>query len=1103
MVMSKVMSKPKPMSMATAMVLAAVMALGAPGAASAAPPQRASLVPASTDSFGGPGSQPASSPGPSLQGPGVALPHHDGSTFDLDAGWRFVLVNSAAVTDPTGAFDNAASPAYDDTTWRSVTLPHDWSIELNPTAGPATTSGTGFYQGGLGWYRKTFTLPTSMAGKHLAVEFDGVYMDSEVYLNGALLGVHHYGYTGFSLDLTGAHVDGRTPNVLAVKVRNDVPSSRWYSGSGIYRNVRLVATGAVQVQRLGMAVSTPGLESTVGSGYGTVHVATTVAAAGDTDTAVRVTSVVRDADGREVGRSTGSVSVGSAPLTAALDVRVAHPHLWDVADPYLYSVTTQLAVGGKVVDSYVSRTGLRWTRFDPQGGFFLNGRRLKLQGVNLHHDEGAIGTVVNHDALTRQMKIMKSMGVNALRTSHNPPAPELVQVCEELGIVMMVEAFDVWNIPKVPHDYARFFNTDSDADIAEMVRESRNSPAVVLWSIGNEIPGSTQSGGVPIARRLIDDVRALDATRPVVIGSDKYRSVPAPGSPSEQILLMLDGVGLNYNTAASIDTLHARYPNTLFFESESSSETSTRGQYDQPEQLNTGENHTPGDRAASSYDNNLASWTMSGEYSLKKDRDRAWYLGEFLWSGMDYIGEPTPFNVYPVKTSFFGAVDTAGFAKDQYYLFKSQWTSEPMVHLLPMDWTNHQAGEPVPVWAYANVDTIELFLNGRSVGVRQFNHKVTADGRAYLETTGPTGDDKNVTSGAFPGSYTGSDGTAGNLHLAWSVPFQPGRLVAVARRGNVEVARDEVDTAGAPASIRLSADRRVVSADGRSLAYVTAEVVDRRGVLVPQADDLLNFAVRGGRLVGVDNGRQESAESFKAQHRTAFHGKALAIVTPSATGTSTGTSSGGKDLVVTATGAGLGAGSVSVHVVPAEHEGENERPASASGQGSAPVTWFTPGAPEAPVPAAQPGVSGLTADASFSGSEDTAPASMVDGITASGGWSDAYTKTATPLLPRISAARPADWVSLAWTPSRRVTGVTAWFTVDTQDSLPASVSVLDWGDHGWQPATGVHVAWAAGSNQPTSITFDGVSTTRLRLVLTSSHPESPNGFLKIAELAVA
>ncbi|MEN3310082.1 MAG: beta-galactosidase [Micromonosporaceae bacterium] len=1074
------------------LTLTAVVALAVPGTTSATPSR----------AWGGHG---GSSPGSSLAGPDVAVPHHDGQTFDLDAGWRFALVNSAGVTDPTGAFADAASPGYDDSAWRTVSVPHDWSIELNPTAGPATNSGTGFYQGGLGWYRKTFTLPASLAGKHLSVEFDGVYMDCEVYLNGTLLGVHHYGYTGFSLDLAGAHADGRTPDVLAVKVRNAIPSSRWYSGSGIYRNVRLVATDPVHVQRLGMAVTTPGLAETVAAGYGTVHIATTVATTGGTAADVRVTSVVRDASGREVGRATGPVTTGEAPVTAALDVRVAHPHLWDVTDPYLYSVTTRLAVDGATVDSYTSRMGLRWTRFDPQGGFFLNGRGLRLQGVNLHHDQGAIGSAVNHDALARQMKIMKSMGVNALRTSHNPPAPELVQVCEELGIVMMVEAFDVWNVRKVTNDYARFFNTDGDTDIGEMVLESRNSPAVIMWSIGNEIPNSGQASGVPIARRLIDDVRALDASRPVVLGSDKYRGMPAPGSALEQVLLMLDGVGLNYNTAGSIDALHARYPQTFFFESESSSETSTRGRYDQPEQLNTGEDRTPGQRAASSYDNNLASWTMSGEYSLKKDRDRPWYLGEFLWSGLDYIGEPTPFNVFPVKASFFGAVDTAGFAKDQYYLFRSQWTTEPMVHLLPMDWTNHSAGEPVQVWAYANVDTVELFLNGRSVGTRHFDHKVTADGRPYLETTEPTGDDKNVTSGAYPGSYTGSDGTAGHLHLAWSVPFQPGRLVAVARRGNRVVASDEVDTAAAPAAIRLSADRRVLTADGRSLAFVTAEVVDRHGVLAPQAENLLQFAVTGGRLVGVDNGRQESAESYKAAYRTAFRGKALAIVTPT----------GGRALTVTATAPGLRTGTATVRVTPADRHG-------GTAQGAAPATWFTPGtrwgcspppktgsgcappgAPEAPVPATPPGASGLTAGASFSGSDATGPASMVDGVTDSGGWSNAYTKSATALLPSIGAARARDWVSLSWPAARSVAGITAWFTTDAGHSRPASVQVSYWDGQRWRAATGTSVAWAAGSNQPTSVTFDAVATTSLRLDLTSGHPEAPDGFLEIAELAPA
>jgi beta-galactosidase len=1031
--------------------LAAIMATAvSPAGASATPPPPA------------PGASSAA-PGPLLTGAGVAVAHHEGGTYDFDNGWRFALVNSAGVTDPTGAYAHAADPAYDDSGWRRVTVPHDWSIELNPTPGPATTSGTGFYQGGLGWYRRTFTLPATLTGKHLSVEFDGVYMDSEVYLNGRLLGVHHYGYTGFSLDLTGAYTDGRTSNVLAVKVRNQVPSSRWYSGSGIYRNVRLVVTGAVRVQRNGMAVTTPDVA------HGVARVATAIDGANGTP--VAVTSTVRDARGRVVGSASTTTSTGRATV----DVRIGRPHLWDVNDPYLYSVTTQLRVAGRVADTYVSRSGFRTTRFDPQGGFFLNGRRMKLQGVNLHHDLGALGAAVNRDEIVRRLKIMKGMGVNAVRTSHNPPAPELVEAAEQLGIVLMVEAFDVWNVAKVPYDYARFFPADSDADITEMVRDYRNSPAVIMWSIGNEIPNSWRPEAVPIARRLIDDVRAQDPTRPVVIGSDKYRSPPAPGSPLEQILLMLDGVGLNYNTAASVDALHARYPHTFFFESESSSETSTRGEYDQPEQLNTGENHTPGRRAASSYDNNLESWTMSGEYSLKKDRDRPWFLGQFLWSGIDYIGEPTPFDVYPVKTSFFGATDTAGFAKDQYYLFKSQWTRQPMVHLVPMDWTAHKPGDTVQVWAYSNVEAVELFLNGRSLGVRRFDHKVTADGRSYLETTEPTGDDKTTPTG----SYIGSDGTSGHLRLTWDVPFEPGRLVAVARQNGHVVARDQVQTAGTPAGVRLTVDRHAVPADGRSLAVVTADVVDRRGVVVPDADNLLDFSVRGGRLVGVDNGRQESAESYKAAYRTAFHGKALAMVTPTGPGV----------LSISVSSTGLGTGRVSVLALPpAGHPSQ---------QGPAPVTWFTPGAPTTPVPARVPGV-----DASFSGAEDTPPAAMVDGDTTTV-WSDAYVQPATALLPQISAARPADWVSLSWSPARPVGGLQAWFLSDAQHARPATVDVSAWDGARWRPLAGVRVTWPASPADPATIAFPVVRTTALRLDLTSSRPETPSGFLGIAELRAA
>jgi beta-galactosidase len=996
-----------------------------------------------------------------------------GRSVSLDEGWKFALVNPTGITDPTGAFADAASPGYDDSGWRSIDVPHDWSIELAPTAGPGTTSGTGFFQGGLGWYRKTFTLPAALAGRRVSVEFDGVYMDSSVYLNGQLLGTHPYGYTGFSFDLAGVHADGVTPNVLAVEVRNQLPSSRWYSGSGIYRHVRLVVTGPVHVQRWGTAVTTPGLPTTLPAGYADVHVVTTVDNDGSAPAPARVVSTVADARGVRVGRTVTDLVAAAGGGSTATDVRVNRPKLWELTKPYLYQLTTEVVVGGRVVDTYLTRFGVRYTRFDPAGGFFLNGRPVKLYGVNLHHDQGALGAVVNSDAIVRQLRLMKSMGVNAVRTSHNPPAPELVRACDELGLLLMVEAFDVWNVRKVTFDYARFFNANGDADITEMVKAARNSPSVVMWSIGNEIPGSTSASGVPIARRLIDDVRAADPSRPVVIGSDKYRSLPAIGSPAEQILLMLDGVGLNYNTAASVDGLHARYPNTFFFESESSSETSTRGEYDQPEQLNTGEDHTPGQRSASSYDNNLASWTMSGEYSLKKDRDRPWFLGEFLWSGMDYIGEPTPFDVFPVKTSFFGAVDTAGFAKDQFYLFASQWTDQPMVHLLPTDWTSHQPGDMVAVRAYSTVDTVELFLNGRSLGTRRFDRKTTVDGRPYLETTQATGDDKTVTGGPFPGSYTSPNGSAGALHLNWDVPFAPGRLVAVARRGGVVVARDEVDTAGSPSRLRLRPDRRTTAADGQSLTYLTAEVLDAHGVLVPGADNLIHVAVTGGTVVGMDNGRQESAELYRTSARTAFHGKAVAVV-----------QSGDRPgpIRVTATAAGLRPATATLAAVRAAGHG----PSLDAGTGA-----VVPPVPDTPtVPAAA---------ASFSGSERTPPAAMLDGDPATI-WSNAYAKDATALLPRISAARPADAVTLAWPTAQRWDSVQATFTVDATHSLPATIGLSYWDGHRFVAAGHVQVSWATTAGQPTVLTFDPVNTSRLRLDLRSRAPESPDGFLGIAEL---
>ena len=988
-------------------------------------------------------------------------------TVPLRDGWRFALVDPGGITDPTGAYENAPDPAYDDSAWRTVAVPHDWSIELTPTTEHGTTSGTGFFPGGLAWYRLSFTLPPAFAGKRISVEFDGVYMDSYVYCNGTEAGRHPYGYTGFALDLTDLlHTDGTTENVLAVRVRNRLPSSRWYSGSGIYREARLVVTEPVHVERWGTYVTTPEITGD----RAVVQVRTAVANESDAAADVEVVSRIVDPRGRTVARTSSTTTVTDRS-TETHELTVPDPKLWDIETPHRYTLKTELRVGGTTVDTHRTTFGIRSFSFDPDEGFQLNGTQHKIKGVDLHHDLGALGAAVSMDAIRRQMTIMKSMGVNAFRTSHNPPSPEMIQVCEELGIVMMVEAFDCWRSPKTRYDYGRFFEEWADRDITEMVKAARNSPAVLMWSIGNEISEFTSTSGLVMADRLIAAVKGSDETRPIVIGSHRHRSVPAPGTPGDLILAKLDGLGLNYNTAASVDALHARYPHLFLFESESSSETSTRGAYQEPERLNTGENHTPGKRAVSSYDNNLASWTMSGEYGLKKDRDRKWFAGEFLWSGIDYIGEPTPYDVFPVKASFFGAVDTAGFPKDMYHLFRSQWTNDPMVHLLPMTW-NHEPGDTVEVWAYANVDTVELFLNGKSCGTRRFDTKKTVDGRVYLETTEATGDDKTVTSGPWPGSYTSPTGSAGKLHLTWHVPYAPGELKAVARRDGRIVATDVLRTAGEAHAIRLTADRKSFAADGRSLCFVTAEVVDARGVVVPDAEHLLAFEVDGdGSLAGLDNGREESAERYQASTRTAFHGKALAIVRA---GVEVGR------LKVTARSAGLRTGTVVVRTTPSRDEAR------------------TPAVPFPPDPGPGPQVYPV-ADASYSGRPDTLPAAMLDGAPGTG-WSNAFYKAPTALLPAFSGARAEDWVSVVWGRARDFTRVEVSFTVDATHSLPASVGVSVWDGDGYVPVPEATVQWADASDAPTVITFAAVRGSGLRLDLTSRYPGEERGAVRISRL---
>jgi beta-galactosidase len=1144
--------------------------------------------------------------------------HRGRQVIDFTGDWKFALANREGIEVPPELAE-AHLPQYDDTAWRELDLPHDWSIELDPTAGPGTSAGTGFLQGGLGFYRKQFELPHRTADERISIEFDGVYMNSEIYVNGQLVGTHPYGYTGFAFDISDlVYTDGRS-NVVAVKVQNRLPSSRWYSGSGIYRNVRLVVTEPVHVARWGTFVTTPAAASTAGSGYVDVHVATDVVNETSGPEEVEVTRTIRDRRGRVVAQASSSLVVepGTARDTAVL--RVANPALWSIEAPETYTLETRLSAG-RPVDAVSTRFGIRWVEIDPAEGMFINGEHTKLRGVDLHHDLGALGAAINLDAVRRQLSIMKAMGVNALRTAHNPPAPEVIQVCEELGIVVMVEAFDTWRNNKTDFDYGDWFELEapgtggllwSDVDIMEMVNTFKSSPAVIMWSIGNEIRGQS----VEDAERLVADIKSIDTTRPVVWGSDSYRTPPSPGSVNGRIALLLDGVGLNYNTAQSVDALRALYPDTFWFESESSSSTSARGIYQWPHQLNTGEDYTPGRRLVSSYDNNMASWTMPGEYGLKKDRDRKFFTGEFLWSGFDYIGEPTPyFDQFPVKASFFGAVDTAGFPKDLFYAFASQWTTAPMVHLVPMNWTDHEPGHEVVVWAYANVDTVELFLNGESLGVRRYDHKTTTFGTEYLETTEPTGDDKTFPSG----SYTSPNGSTGKLHLTWSVPFAPGELVAVATRNGADVARDVLRTAGDPHALRLVPDRHLIDADGRSLAFVTVEVVDRHGVVVPSADDLVRFEVHGGSLAGVDNGRQESAENYKTDRRTAFNGKLLAIIQSdghpgpiSVTATADGLLPGRSTVFQARSGRHRGPVGIAepiartpVGVAPAlpgtvtvvsgdgstaeeevtwspitpeqlesdlpyEVEGELRSSRGHGDRVTAHVTPFTvaevqtfatavpvgvapflPGRARVtftdgvsmyfdvtwdPVPAEDlemPGelsVRGVlsesdlptsiqvtvseaftpgqnlavdgTPSASFSGSPGTVPASLVDGVTVDpNGWSNQYEKAATALLPAFNLAQPRDWVSLSWETPQAVDSLVPYFRLAPGRTLPAAVAVEVWDGRAFVPAANQEVTWAEGSEQPTTIRFDEVSTTRIRLIMTSAAPGTANGFVQISEL---
>jgi beta-galactosidase len=746
-----------------------------------------------------------------------------GRTVSFNQDWRFHL----------GDVNNAQDAGFNDSQWRQLDLPHDWSIEgpFDERA-PAGTGG-GALPGGLGWYRKTFTVPASSKGKLIFIEFDGVYRNSEVWINGHYLGKRPYGYSTFEYELTPHLFYGAKPNVIAVKVDNSQqPNSRWYSGSGIYRNVWLTTLDPVHIAHWGTYVTTP--EVTEQSATVAIKTKMSNGAA-----PVDLTTIIQDAAGREVTRATEK-SVTDAEVSQTL--KISAPVLWSDERPYLYKVISQLTTGGRVVDRYETPLGIRTFRFDVDQGFFLNGKRLKIRGTCNHHDLGSLGTAVNPRALERQLQMLKAMGVNALRTSHNPPAPELLDLADRMGFIVMDEAFDIWKIQKTEFDYHLDWDEWHKRDLEDMLLRDRNHPSIFIWSIGNEVmeQWNKNPAGGTISRELVAIVRNLDQTRPVTAacnGVSRDNKVLTDGD--------LDLVGTNY-AHARLPEFAKMFPGRPIIGTETNSSVHTRGSYAMPsdellhwprkeeDSLKLGPTYE-----CSAYDNSTVAWGSGHDEMWRLVKNHDWFAGMFIWTGWDYIGEPTPFP-WPAVSSYFGIIDLAGFPKDAFYFYQSEWTNTPVLHVFP-HW-NWKPGEKVDVVAYFNnADEVELFLNGRSQGTKR-----------------KQGDD---------------------MHVFWRLAFEPGVLKAVSRKNGQVVLTREVRTAEAPARIVLTADRQVIKADGTDLSFVTVRVVDKNGTLVPAADDLVKFEVSGpGSIAGVDNGNQISHESFKANQRRAFHGMALAIV---------------------------------------------------------------------------------------------------------------------------------------------------------------------------------------------------------------------------------
>ena len=859
-----------------------------------------------------------------------SLSARDRQSFDKD--WLFVLADSAGMQNSE----------YSDGHWRRLNLPHDWAIEgdFSPS-NPSGASG-GALPGGIGWYRKHFSLSPDEKYDRFTITFDGVYMNSTVYINGHRLGTRPYGYSTFEYDLT-PYIYKKGDNVIAVKVDNsDQPNSRWYSGCGIYRHVWFTKTlKKAYIPQWGQYVST--------TPKGNVRIKVDYLAA-DKQAKLSVRNTIYDAAGKVVARSQGSQSQ---------QLKVRKPHLWSIGKGYLYTVKSELVVNGKVVDTATTKTAFRDVRFDARKGFFLNGESMKINGVCEHHDFGCLGAALNEDALHRKLTILRDMGVNAIRSSHNPPAPELLNMCDSMGIMVMDESFDMWRRKKSNGDYARFFDEWHQRDLSDLVKRDRNHPCIIMWSIGNEVleqwsdaaadtlsleqanlilnaghDASTLAHGDELSvnslltRHLADIVKKYDpwGSRPVTAGCNEP-------DPKNHLFKSgaIDVIGFNYHHQWVKD-VPKNFPNKPFIFSESVSALQTRGYYRMPsDSIYTAPvewwlPYTDPSFKCSAYDNMHASWSSTHEETWDVVKHNDFVGGQFIWTGFDYIGEPTPY-AYPARSSYFGVIDLAGLPKDSYYMYQSEWTKKPVLHLFP-HW-NWLPGQQIDMWCYYNqADEVELFVNGKSQGIRK--KKIHGE-----ENTGAANAvSAKAAAKAAKAANAGSNAGAANAgafdrsteyHVMWRVTFEPGEVKVVARKQGREISSQTIKTAGPPHHLVLKKTyqntlasaaqtpsgvpgdlqsgtpsgvhtpsgvpgdlQSAVKKGSTSLpgdlqspasptTFVEVNVVDKDGNLCPNAENEIYFSSTA-EILGTDNGNQTSLERFTDPKRKAFFGKCIIVL---------------------------------------------------------------------------------------------------------------------------------------------------------------------------------------------------------------------------------